>query len=65
MVDVFSLKSQRNSRQNALALDSAKRKTGEKDCCLPYSGDETTTRYDRAFEGNDPVMGFVLGRIVN
>ena len=28
----FSLKSQRNSRQNALALDSAKRKTGEKDC---------------------------------
>ena len=40
-------------------------KPEKKTACLPYCGDETTTRYDRAFEGNDPVMGFVLGRVVN
>ena len=32
MVDAFSLKFQRINRQNALALYSAKRKTGEKGC---------------------------------
>ena len=32
MVDVFSLKLQRDNQQNALAVDSAKGKTGEKGC---------------------------------
>ncbi len=30
MIDAFSLKFQRDNRQNALALYSAKKKTGEK-----------------------------------
>ncbi len=32
MVDAFSLKLQRDNRQNALAVDPAKGKTGEKGC---------------------------------
>ena len=32
MVDAFSLKLQRDNRQNALAVEPAKGKTGEKGC---------------------------------
>ena len=32
MVDAFSLKLQRDNRKNALAVDPAKGKTGEKGC---------------------------------
>ena len=42
MADAFSLKFQRDNRQNALARDSAKGKTGEKGCVFPSCGDETT-----------------------
>ena len=40
MVDAFSLKLQRNNRQNALAVDSAKGKT-KKAVFSPRCGDET------------------------
>ena len=45
---LFSLKFQRNNRQNTLAVNSAKGKTGEKTAFSPRCGDETTT-YGRAF----------------
>jgi len=45
---LFSLKFQRDNRQNALAVDPAKGKTGEKTVFSPHSGDETTTNYNRA-----------------
>ena len=46
---LFSLKFQRDNRQNNLAVDSAKGKTGEKAAFSPRCGDETTTYYGRAF----------------
>ena len=48
MVDAFSLKLQRNNRQNALAVDSAKGKTGKKAVFWLHCGDETTIYYNRA-----------------
>ena len=36
MVDAFSLKLQRDNRQNALAVDPAKGKTGEKGCIFHH-----------------------------
>ncbi|WP_337431046.1 hypothetical protein [Bilophila sp.] len=47
MVDAFFLKLQRNNRQNALAVDSAKGKT-KKAVFSPGCGDETATCPDRA-----------------
>ncbi len=44
---LFPLKFQRNNRQDALAVDSAKRKN-EKAVFSPRCGDETTGYYDRA-----------------
>ncbi len=38
---LFSLKFHRDNRQNALALYSAKRKTGEKGCIFTALWDET------------------------
>ena len=37
---LFSLKLQRNNQQNALAMDSAKGKVGEKAAFSPRCGDE-------------------------
>ena len=45
MVDVFSLKFQRDNRKNALAVDPAREKTGKRLYFPPYCGDETTTYY--------------------
>ena len=45
---LFSLKFQRNNQQNALAIDSAKGKTGEIGCIFTTLWDETTAYYDRA-----------------
>ena len=45
---LFSLKFQRNNQQNALAIGSAKGKTGEKGCIFTTLWDETTAYYDRA-----------------
>ena len=44
---LFSLKFQRNNRQNALATDSADGKT-EKAVCSPRCEEEATTCHDRA-----------------
>ena len=41
MVDAFSLKLQRDNRQNALTADPAKGKTGKKLYFSSYCGDET------------------------
>ena len=49
MVDAFSLKFQRNNRQNASAGDSAEGKAGEKGCMFTVLGDGTTSYSDRAF----------------
>ena len=46
---LYSLKLQRDNRQNALAVDPAKGKTGKKLHFSPHCGDETTTCYNRAF----------------
>ena len=54
---LFSLKLQRDNRQNALAVAPAKGKTGEKAVFSPHCGDEITTNYNRAFY-------FVSGTIV-
>ena len=54
---LFSLKFQRDNRQNALTVDPAKEKTGEKAVFSPHCGDETTTNHNRAFY-------FVSGTIV-
>ena len=45
---LFSLKLQRDNRQNALAVDPPKGKTGEK--VSSHCGDETTINYNRAKE---------------
>ena len=46
---LFSLKFQRNNRQNALAMDSAKRENPEKKSAFSLCwGDEATVCYDRA-----------------
>ena len=45
---LFSLKLQRDNRQNALAVEPAKGKTGKKAVFSPHCGDETTTYYNRA-----------------
>ena len=50
MVDAFSLKFQRNSQQNALAIDSAKEKLDTKAVFSPYCRDKTTTYYGRALK---------------
>ena len=49
MVDAFSLKLQRDYRQNALSVDPAKGKLEKKAVFPPHCGDETTTNYNRAF----------------
>ena len=46
---LFSLKLQRDNRKNALAVDPAKGKTGEKAVFSSHCGDETTTNDNRAF----------------
>ena len=46
---LFSLKLQRDNRQNALAVDPAKGKTGEKGCIFTTLWDEITAYYDRTF----------------
>ena len=46
---LFSLKLQRDNRQNALAVAPAKGKTGEKAVFSLHCGDEITTTYNRAF----------------
>ena len=48
----FSMTFQGNNQQNALAVDPAKGKTGEKAVFSQCGGDETTTYYDRAFKIN-------------
>ena len=48
MVDAFPLKLQRDKRQNALAVDPAKGKTGKKLYFSSHCGDETTAYYNRA-----------------
>ena len=50
MVMLFSLKPQRDNRQNALAVSPAKEKAGKKAVFSPHCGDETTTYYNRAFQ---------------
>ncbi|MBS6141712.1 MAG: hypothetical protein KH745_03810, partial [Bilophila sp.] len=63
----FSLKFQRNNQQNALALDSAKGKTGKR-LYFHYAVEITATYHDRAlfFNRNSRQEGFdkrkVLGR---
>ena len=60
MVDAFSLKFHRDNRQNALALYSAKRKTGEKGCIFhrtvemkqPQTITEPKKKYSRSCFGN-------------
>ena len=47
---LFSLKLQRDNRKNALAVDPAKGKNGEKAVFSPHCGDETTIYYNRAKE---------------
>ena len=46
---LFSLKLQRDNRQNALAVVPDKGKTGEKGCIFTTLGDEITAYYDRTF----------------
>ena len=46
---LFSLKFQRNNRQNALAMDSTKGKLEKKAVFSSRCGDEATAYYDRAF----------------
>ncbi len=46
---LFSLKLQRDNRQDALSAAPAKGKTGEKACIFTTLWDETTAYYDRAF----------------
>ena len=46
---LFSLKLQRDNRQDALSVAPAKGKTGEKGCIFTTLWDETTAYYDRAF----------------
>ena len=45
---LFSLKLQRDNRQNASAVDPAKGKTGKKAVFSSHCGDETTINYNRA-----------------
>ena len=45
----FSLKLQRNNRQNALAVTPAKEK---KAVFSPHCGDETATNYNRAYKSD-------------
>ena len=52
MVMLFSLKPQRDNRQNALAVSPAKEKAGKKAVFSPHCGDETTTCYNRALENH-------------
>ena len=47
---LYSLKLQRDNRQNALAVDPDKGKTGKKAVFSPHCGDETTINYNRAKE---------------
>ena len=54
---LFPLKLQRNNRQNALAVDPAKGKTGKKAVFSPYCGDEAATCHDRAKEKKAPLCG--------
>ena len=46
---LFSLKVHRDNRQNALAVDPAKGKTGKKLYFSTHCGDETATYNNRAF----------------
>ena len=46
---LFSLKLQRDNRQNALSVAPVKGKTGGKGCIFTALWDETTAYYDRAF----------------
>ena len=70
---LFPLKSQRVNPKNALTMDSAKGKTGEKDCIFTMCGDETTTCSGRALkkrcrkQRNETYTFFddFLGRVVN
>ena len=48
MVDAFSLKLQRDYRQNALSVDPAKGKLEKKAAFPPHCGDETTTNYNQS-----------------
>ena len=58
MVDTFSLKFQRDNRQNALAVWIPPRGKPEKKAVFsPYCGDETTTNYNRAKRKAFPVLG--------
>ena len=70
---LFPLKSQRVNQQNALTMDSAKGKTGEKGCIFTMCGDETTIYDDRALkkrcrkQRNETFTFFddFLGRVIN
>ena len=58
VVDAFPPEAPRNNRQNALAVDPAKGKTGKKAVFSPYCGDEAATCHNRAKEKKPP---FVVG----
>ena len=45
---LFSLKPQRDNRQNALTVDPAKGKTGKRLSFSSHCGDETTNAINRA-----------------
>ena len=70
---LFPLKSQRVNQQNALTMDSAKGKTGEKAVFSTMCGDETTIYDDRALkkrcrkQRNETYTFFddFLGRVIN